>query len=139
SKNKPNKVDCAIAKVLPNAKVSATPMRKVGRLASGEVIEATPGMKVHKVGRTTSYTTGIVQDVNADVTVAYEVGAITFQDQIVIIGDAGSFSDSGDSGSMIVDRATRRPTALLFAGSASHTIANHMQDVLDALAVEIVR
>jgi hypothetical protein len=140
SKTKPNQVDCAIAAVSAGAKVGATPMSKVGRLAAPEPIDAVPGMKVHKVGRTTGYTTGVIQDVSADVTVGYDIGAVTFQDQILIVGDGGeSFSDSGDSGSMIVARATRRPTGLLFAGSASHTIANHMQDVLDALAVDIVR
>jgi hypothetical protein len=46
-------------------------------------------------------------------------------------------SAAGDSGSMIVDRATQRATALLCAGSASHTIGNHMSDVLAALGVAL--
>jgi hypothetical protein len=58
---------------------------------------------------------------------------------MIIVGDAGvSFSNAGDSGSLIVDRRTSRATGLLFAGSGSHTIANHIQDVLDALKVTLL-
>ena len=133
-----NKVDCAIAELTPGNIGSATIMPKIGKLSSPNTVDAITGMRVHKVGRTTGYTTGSVHDVNADVTVGYDGGPILFQEQIIIIGDAGgSFSQAGDSGSMIVDRATGRATALLFAGSASHTIANHMNDVLAALGVEL--
>jgi hypothetical protein len=39
---------------------------------------------------------------------------------------------------LIVDRKTGRATGLLFAGSASHTIANHIEDVLAALQVSLL-
>jgi hypothetical protein len=39
---------------------------------------------------------------------------------------------------VIVDRATKRATALLFAGSASHTIANPLEKVLAQLALRMV-
>src|SRR6478735_206444 len=81
SKANPNKVDCAIAQILPKVKVTATVLPKVGKLKSAEPIDAVHGMKVHKAGRTTGYTTGQIQDVSADVTVGYEIGAIVFQDQ----------------------------------------------------------
>ncbi len=54
------------------------------------------------------------------------------------MGDTGSFSDSGDSGSLIVDRKSRRATGLLFAGSATHTIANPIDEVLTALGVSLL-
>ena len=63
---------------------------------------------------------------------------LTFQDQILVRGGAGPFSAYGDSGSVIVDRATKRATALLFAGSASHTIANPLEEVLAQLALRMV-
>lgn len=44
----------------------------------------------------------------------------------------------GDSGSLIVDRKSKQAVALLFAGSATNTIANHIDDVLGALGVTIV-
>ena len=47
-------------------------------------------------------------------------------------------SISGDSGSLIVRRPGNRATGLLFAGSSTHTIANHIGDVLSALGVTLV-
>jgi hypothetical protein len=95
-------------------------------------------MKVHKHGRTTGYTQGEVVDISADVNVQYDFGVARFVDQIVIVGDSGAFSDSGDSGSLIVDRKTGQATGLLFAGSSSHTIANPIDDVLSALGVTLL-
>ena len=95
-------------------------------------------MRVHKHGRTTGYTQGKIMDIAADVNVQYDFGVARFVEQIVIVGDSGSFSDSGDSGSLIVDRKTRRATGLLFAGSGSHTIANPISEVLTALGVTLV-
>ena len=77
-------------------------------------------------------------DVSADVNITYDFGAARFIDQIVIVGDTRSFSDAGDSGSLIVRRSGNRAIGLLFAGSASHTIANHLGEVLDALHVTLV-
>jgi hypothetical protein len=136
----PNTVDCAIAEVLNPETVRATFLSRVGRLRSPEPIEAVEGMRVHKTGRTTGYTRGSVFDVSADVAVGYELGTVIFQDQILIRGDGGRmFSDSGDSGSVIVDRGSRRAAALLFAGSRTHTVANHLSDVLAQLGVAVVK
>ena len=111
---------------------------KIGKLGSAEPIAAVVGMKVHKSGRTTGYRTGQVFDISADVRVGYEGGTATFQDQVLVRGDTASpFSASGDSGSLIVDRTTKRATALLFAGSSTHTIANHIANVLTSLRVKI--
>jgi len=63
---------------------------------------------------------------------------VQFTEQILIVGTGGSFSQPGDSGSLIVDRKSKRPVGLLFAGSSSHTIANHIEDVVQALGVTIV-
>jgi hypothetical protein len=70
--------------------------------------------------------------------VTYDFGTARFVDQIVIVGDGPSFSDSGDSGSLIVTRPGKRATGLLFAGSNTHTIANPIQEVLSALGVTLV-
>ena len=113
-------------------------MPKVGKLASGQPISAAEGMNVHKDGRTTGYTQGVIRDLTADVKIQYEMGVVQFTEQVLIVGTGGSFSQPGDSGSLIVDRKTQRPVALLFAGSSSHTIANHLDDVVQALGVSIV-
>jgi hypothetical protein len=57
---------------------------------------------------------------------------------IIVIGDRGGFSDAGDSGSLIVERKSKRPVGLLFGGSLSHTIANYIGDVLQELGVKII-
>ena len=133
-----NEVDCAIAGVLTQNLCSPKFLPKVS-LASTTPIAAAVGMKVHKHGRTTGYTRGQVVDIAADVNVGYDFGTARFIDQIIVIGDSGPFSDSGDSGSLIVDRKTKKATGLLFAGSSSHTIANHIENVLSQLGVTLVK
>jgi hypothetical protein len=61
-----------------------------------------------------------------------------FKDQIAISGVGGAFSDSGDSGALIVDAVTRRPIALLFGGGIDVTFASPIQPVLDRFGVEIL-
>ncbi len=133
-----NSVDCAIAAIDKAIPVDPTILPKVGKLATTSPIDATDGMKVHKVGRTTGYTTGSVLDISADVNIQYDIGTLTFQGQILIAPDQGQmFSDAGDSGSLIVDRGLGRATGLLFGGSPKSTIANHISDVLTALQIQL--
>ena len=40
---------------------------------------------------------------SATVTLDYELGSLTFLDQILIHGTSGPFSDYGDSGALVVD------------------------------------
>jgi hypothetical protein len=130
-----NKVDCAMAKVLANNLVSKNVLH-IGAPAGVEA--AAIDMNVHKFGRTTSYTVGRVSSIDTDVTVGYETGNFTFQEQIIVVGTQGtSFSAAGDSGSLIMERSTNKAIGLLFAGSSSHTIANHVEDVLQALSVTL--
>ena len=63
-----------------------------------------------------------------------------FSDQIAIRGLNGRrFSDAGDSGSAILERATGEVVGLLFAGATngSLTFANHIADVLAALKIHL--
>ena len=134
----PNTVDCAIAAVERTVTADPTILPKVGKLTTTTPIDATDGMKVHKVGRTTGYTTGSILDISADVNIQYDIGTLTFQGQILIAPDQGQmFSDAGDSGSLIVDRGLGRATGLLFGGSPKSTIANHISDVLTALQIQL--
>lgn len=105
---------------------------------AASTVVATVGMQVAKSGRTTGLACGSVQAIDADVSIAY--GAIcgntkqetlAFQGQIITSG----ISRPGDSGSLIVEAATSRPIALLFAGSKDDrlTIANPIGSVLSAL------
>jgi len=133
-----NTVDCAIAAINKLSIASPLILPSVGALGSVVPAAAKVGMAVHKHGRTTGYTRGKVIDIAADVNVTYDFGVARFMNQIIIVGSGGSFSDAGDSGSLIVRRTGNRATGLLFAGSSTHTIANHITDVLGALAVTLV-
>jgi hypothetical protein len=130
-----NHVDCAVARVLRTSLVSRD-ILQIGPPAGAA--PAALDMVVHKFGRTTSYTAGRVTSVDTDVSVQYETGTFTFEGQIIIVGlDGQPFSGAGDSGSLILERESQQAVGLLFAGSTSHTIANHVGDVLQALGVTL--
>jgi hypothetical protein len=89
-------------------------------------------MHVMKYGGTTGLTRGRVEAINGIVEVQYRAGIARFVQQIVVTGDG--FAAGGDSGSLIVvDRGkrARKPVGLLFAGSATHFVANPIDLVLD--------
>ncbi len=88
-----------------------------------------------KVGRTTGLThgkvTGLAED---DVPVRFGSKVIYFDDQTEIEGNAGNFSESGDSGSLIMD-GSDNPFGLLFAASTitKKTFANPILTVLQQI------
>jgi hypothetical protein len=132
-----NQVDCAIAKVGNTSLVSREVLFIGDPNGTGA---AATDMIVHKFGRTTGYRVGRVSSVVFDVTITYDVGAVGFVDQIAIRGlNAQSFSDAGDSGSAILERATNKVVGLLFAGATngSMTFANPITDVLAQLKVSL--
>jgi hypothetical protein len=92
-----------------------------------------PGDILMKTGRTTNFTTGRVQNINATVNVNFGGGRVArFCRQIL----ADSMSAPGDSGSVVVD-LDRRGVGLLFAGSAVVTILNHLNWVQTLLQVRV--
>jgi hypothetical protein len=130
-----NRVDAAIAAATTTNLGRSTPSDGYGT-PQATTIAAALSQTVRKYGRTTGYTTGSVVGLNATVNVGYSRGTARFVGQIVIRGN-GKFSNSGDSGSLIVD-ANRRPVGLLFAGSSNgYTFANPIGQVLSALGVSI--
>ncbi len=132
-----NFVDAAIAAPLRPDLVKAT------NIWYGAVSATTTlpqlALLVKKAGRTTQRTRGRITGINATVKVNYGTsGVALFQNQIVIVSlTSAPFSQGGDSGSLIVTDSGNRPVGLLFAGSASHTIANPIRSVLTALNVQI--
>ena len=130
-----NHVDCAIAE-LNKTSLATNSVLFIGP-PKGK-IPAQIDMVVHKFGRTTGFTVGRITSVETDVSVGYEGGTATFDNQIIIVGlSAQPFSAGGDSGSLILERSTNKAVGLLFAGSTTHTIANHINDVLQALNVSL--
>lgn len=134
----PNKVDCAIAKV--NAANLVSPLEKVYGKIKLPAVPCALNLLVKKSGRTTQFTRGRITDCNATVRVNYgPAGIATFVNQIIIQSlTPAPFSQGGDSGSLIVTNSTSQPVGLLYAGSASHTIANPISAVTAALGISIV-
>jgi hypothetical protein len=119
-----NIVDAALS--YTTASLSDTTIFNLG-VPTQAVTNPAPGMGVTKTGRTTDTTAGTIQSVGTTVLVNYGAGCgiARFVGQIVIT--PGGFSAGGDSGSAILETSTKIPVGLLFAGSASQTIANDIR------------
>jgi len=84
------------------------------------------GMEVTKQGRTTGPRFGYIDMTEVELPVWYDDYLIRFKNQIVIKSkDGRSFSEGGDSGSLILTM-DGRAIALLFAGGPNDTIGNPM-------------
>lgn len=132
-----NAVDAAIAKLV-SAGMATNEILFIGAPTGSKPAEK--DMIVHKFGRTTSYRAGRISSVLFDLSVPYEVGNVVFVDQIAVRGLNGKrFSDSGDSGSAVLERASNKIVGLLFAGSTGSnlTFCNHIADVLTQLRVKL--
>lgn len=157
-------VDAALAAVSPGAVNPAGSILQLGQAGTGisaalgaappvagtgETLNASSlaGLRVVKSGRTTGLTCSTVESIDLAVKVDYYKDCAetqpyytkTFSGQIGIGGD--SFSDSGDSGSLIVDASNAQPVALFFAGGTDGrgnglSVANPIADVLNELGNE---
>jgi hypothetical protein len=145
------KIDAAIAQVAPGkvtgsgnilllgdhtdsngVPVPGAPMAGFGIAPSGGLV----GREVAKSGRSTGLTCAAIGAVDTLTSVDYTTNCdgtgtkftVTFANQIDVLG--GSFSASGDSGSLIVTGDKAEPVALLYAGSDTDTVGNPVGDVL---------
>ncbi len=129
-----NRVDCALARPI-DAGIFSDDIRQIGIVNQVRPVQL--GMRVRKYGRTTEYTEGTVNLLNATVNIAYSTqrGQRTarFVDQVIAQG----MSQGGDSGSLVVDASTNMAVGLLFAGSPQATIFTPIQTVLDALGIDL--
>lgn len=141
-----NLVDCALATIRSGVQFDAATLKGIGKLSGGPGPIPDIGSEVHKVGRTTDVTHGRVTAFELDnVVVAYDIGNLSFDNQIEIEGAGqGPFSEGGDSGSLIVNE-DRLAVALLFAGGDQGgtngqglTFANPISQVFDDLGVELL-
>lgn len=125
-----NPVDCAVAKPVDPSLITGDYLG-IGPVSG--IKPAALGMKVRKSGRTTGYTEGTINLLNATVNVAYGDRTARFTGQIITT----PMSQGGDSGSLIVDGTENKAVGLLFAGSNLSTIFNPIDAVLAALKVTI--
>lgn len=124
-----NLMDAAIARVLDPADVLSE-IEVIGPVQNPP-IQAALYQSVRKHGRTTKHTVGVVIDLSADIWVRVLPQALAwFEDQLVVIGAGGDFSQPGDSGSLVVEGVVRAPIGLLFAGGRDHTFVNPIDRIL---------
>lgn len=145
--SRPNFVDAAVAAIYEGIDVDEMTIATLGDLNGiGDASRLSARAVVHKVGRTTGRTRGRITAFDIDnVIVGYNMGDLIFNNQIEIEGTGNkAFSDSGDSGSLIVD-SRRRAIGLLFAGGDEGgsngkglTYANPIETVLDELDMDLV-
>lgn len=126
-----NRVDAAVARPLLQGSLLQQVL-DIGQPAG--VGQAELGMPLRKSGRTTGTTRGELLAFDTTIDVAYSPKhSARFDGQLV----AGPMSQGGDSGSLVFSGLSLDAIGLLFAGSASTTIFSPLQDVLDALKVEL--
>lgn len=132
-----NQVDAAIAKVRRRDWV-VTRIRDLGVAPAGVGRLVRRGMHVKKVGRTTGYTTGVIQDVHFRTALRYprpgggHSPRVGFRDQVLCT----RYSDSGDSGAAVLN-SSNRVIGLHFAGAPGGSVFNRIQHVLRLLEVEL--
>ena len=132
-----NQVDAAIARVRRRDWV-VTQIRELGVAPAASDESIRRGMQIKKVGRTTGYTTGVVQDVHFRTALTYSrpsgvrTRRVGFRDQVL----CSRYSDAGDSGATVLNRSNR-VIGLHFAGAAAGSVFNRIQHVLRLLRVEL--
>ncbi len=138
-----NLVDAAIAQIRPGQVDTSGVIHDIGTPGPDTLI-AHPGLAVKKSGRSTGLTHGMITAVDVSVTVGYnrscageQASFARFVNQILV--EPGTFSEGGDSGSLIVEAVPDDPRAvgLLFAGSDLDAIANPIDAVLAAFGVSM--
>jgi hypothetical protein len=125
----PNLVDAAVAKPV-NDEIIENAIMNIGEVQG--TVDAVVGMAVKKSGRTTGYTEGRINTLDATIEVGYGSNVAVFEQQIL----TNDMSDPGDSGSLVLDEQNRA-VGLLFAGSSSVTVINPIDAVLSLLNITI--
>ena len=131
-----NHIDAAIA-ALDDPDSAIPKIMGIGRHANPPVA-AFLNQQVAKHGRTTGLSFGTVADVSFDGNVRYNGKVAYFEDQIAIIGQSGTFSAAGDSGSLVLDNPGSHAVGLLFAGDGSYALASRIQSVPSRFGATIV-
>lgn len=133
----PNLVDAAIARVRRRDWV-VREIRELGVPPTGIGRVLRRGMNVKKVGRTTGYTTGIIQDIHLRTALSYtspngaKTPRVGFRDQVLCT----RYSDGGDSGSIVLNSGNR-VIGLHFAGSSSSSVFSRIHNVMRLLKIEL--
>ncbi len=134
-----NTMDAAVA-LTPLGMVDVcTPLGAYGMPARAPQENLFVGMGVQKQGRTSGFTKGKVFSINVEVAVGYTSGFARFRNCIDVQTQfrTPSFGAPGDSGSLVVSLADRRPVGILFAGGGFDTFLNPISPVLHRFKVGV--
>jgi hypothetical protein len=132
-----NVVDCALAKPTDEQLINMLSEIKGFGLPKG-VAKPKRGMKVVKVGRTTGKTSSEITDVNFRTIIDFRkkgLRKVGFKDQIWC---EKHYTKPGDSGSLVIEKATGKAVGLHFAGAEGGSAHNPIDKVLSALQVKLV-
>ena len=92
-------------------------------------------MRIVKRGRTSGETEGVVRDVHFSIAIRYPgIGKLGFIDQVLCT----QYSAGGDSGSIVVDKATGALVGLHFAGSPKGSVFNPIREVVKQLKFKFI-
>lgn len=129
-----NEVDVAIAKVDPDV-AWKNELLGIGSITG--VNDPVLNLAVKKSGRTTGVTMGRIIDTDATIEVWYEDKVALF-DHVIVIQPAlnTSFTEPGDSGSIVVNE-NNEAVAEIFAGGSGYGIAFPVKKALQALGVTL--
>ena len=124
-----NHVDAAVARPMEESIILKENL-EIGEIEG--TAQAELDMMVRKSGRSTAFTTGVINILDASVQVNYgQDRSATFENQIV----TSPMSIGGDSGSLLVAMDSPKAVGLLFAGSDLASIHNPIHHVLNRLNV----
>jgi len=139
----PNRVDAAIAELLPDITVE-TQLCSIGHLNGTKDPEE--NMLVRKHGRTTGYTEGLVSDLSLDQLVAMDhndptiVALFQGQMRLDVVAPFPAFALGGDSGALVVEKSSESAVGLFHAcpPSGEYGVASPVRDVLSDLQIELI-
>lgn len=139
----PNRVDAAIAKVVPNVEPNFN-ICSIGRVNGTD--RGVEDMRVRKHGRTSGLTEGLITAEAVDALVGMDHNdpsvVALFKNQLHIdrTGSSLVFGLGGDSGSLVVAGNNQRAVGLYFAGPENgvYGLASHISDVLEQLSIDLI-
>ncbi len=130
-----NRVDAALC-AIDSGRLADVKTSIFGVKGLPGTIKAERDMIVMKRGRTTGETEGEVEDINFRVAIDYDgVGSVGFFEQVLCT----RYSKGGDSGSIVVDKKSRKIVGLHFAGANGGSVFNPIGDVIKALGFKFVK
>ncbi len=130
--DQPNEVDCALGLVESADRVTGEFPDRIVDCA--DIVDPEPGDQVERVDDIDK-ATGIIEEVDARVRIAYRFGTFDFDGMVLIRGIGGEFANPGDSGALVVKNG--RPAAMIVGGSQNYAIACKLSKVRDALTREL--